>query len=148
MANMATGRATGGGATECVCDTSPLSIDDLQEVFEATFEARDKWRNLGGVVGVPEPTLRCIAKEEADEDGKLRRVIATWLETHGGTSRCSWSAVAQALKNKTVARDDVAREVCAKHSVSGLVSGQTVGTTSGQLPRNVDTTPVEAELSE
>ena len=99
MANMATGRATGEGATECVCDTSPLSIDDLQEVFEATYEARDKWRNLGGVVGVPESTLRCIAKEEADEDGKLRRVISTWLETHGGTSRCSWNAVAQALKN-------------------------------------------------
>ena len=112
------------------------------------YEARDKWRNLGGVFGVPESTLRCIAKEEDDEDGKLRRVISTWLQTHGGTGRCSWSAVAQALKNKTVARDDVAREVCAKHPGSGLESGQAVGTTSGQLSRNVDTTPMEAELSE
>ena len=122
-----------------VCDASPLSINDLQKIFEALYEARDKWRNLGGVFGVSEATLRCIAKEEDDEDSKLRRVISTWLETHGGTSHCSWRAAAQALRNITVGRHDVAHEVCANHSTSGQAS-------SG---RSVVTTPREdAELSE
>ena len=133
-------------------DAGFLTINDLQEVFEEMYEARDKWRNIGGVFGVSESTLRCIGKEEHDEDGKLRRVIEAWLRDHGGTSKCSWTAVAKVLRNKTVGRADIAREVAANHpsvqasgqasgQATGQATGQASGQTTGQLPRS------ETELS-
>ena len=89
-------------------DEDFLSEDDTQAVFEAMYEARDKWRNIGGVFSVPGATLNAIRKEEkGDMDESLRRVIEAWLRQHGGTERCTWTAVADVLDNVTVGRRDL-----------------------------------------
>ncbi|CAI8050458.1 hypothetical protein GBAR_LOCUS27713, partial [Geodia barretti] len=79
------------------------------------YEAREKWRNIGGVFGLSESTLKNIDLENRNNDDKLRNVIIEWLNRYGGTGDCTWTHVAMALRNKTVAREDVAREVLEQH---------------------------------
>ena len=79
------------------------------------YEAREKWRNIGGVFHLSESTLKNIDSENRNNDDKLRNVIIEWLNRYGGTGDCTWTHVAMALRNKTVAREDVAREVLEQH---------------------------------
>ena len=79
------------------------------------YEAREKWRNIGGVFHLSESTLDNIDYENRNNDDKLRKVITEWLNSYGGTGDCTWTHVAMALRNKTVAREDVAREVLEQH---------------------------------
>ena len=90
---------------------APLSLKDTQDVFEAMYEARDKWKNIGGVFRVPDSSLSSIAQEESSSDGRLRRVIRSWLEKCAGTPSATWAEVARTLRNVTVGRDDLARKV-------------------------------------
>ena len=68
---------------------APLSLENTQDVFEAMYEARDKWQNIGGVFRVP--SLSSIAQEESSSDGRLRRVIRSWLEKCAGTPSATWA---------------------------------------------------------
>ena len=79
------------------------------------YEAREKWRNIGGVFLLSESTLDNIDSDNRKNDDKLRKVIIEWLNRYGGTGDCTWTHVAMALRNKTVAREDVAREVLEQH---------------------------------
>ena len=98
------------------CDVeAPLSIDNAYDVFDAMCEARNRWRNIGGAFRVPDSTLSCIAQEENSAEDKLYRVIKAWLEHGGRTSTCTWAEVAKTLREKTVGRDDIAREVEEKY---------------------------------
>ena len=143
-----------GGRTVSV-KADELSVDNTYDILEAMYDARDKWRNIGGIFHVPESTLRCIALEEADNEGKLRRVIIAWLEREGGTGNCTWALVVSALRNKTVNRSDVAGEVCEKHlpkSMSPSVSsahsrndGSAVTPSATQLPQH-SIEPVTSKL--
>ena len=92
-----------------------LTIDNTQYVFEMMYEAREKWRNIGGVFRLSESTLDNIDSENRNNDDKLRKIIIEWLNKYGGTGDCTWTHVAMALRNKTVAREDVAREVLEQH---------------------------------
>ena len=92
-----------------------LTIDNTQYVFEMMYEAREKWRNIGGVFLLSESTLDNIDSDNRNNDEKLRKVIIEWLNRYGGTGDCTWTHVAMALRNKTVAREDVAREVLEQH---------------------------------
>ena len=93
----------------------PLSLEDTQDVFEAMYEARDKWQNIGGVFRVPDSSLSSIAQEESSSDRRLRRVIRSWLEKCAGTLSATWAEVARTLGNVTVGRDDLARKVEEEH---------------------------------
>ena len=75
------------------------------------YDAREKWRNIGGVFHLSQSTLKNINAENQTNDDKLRSVITEWLNKYGGTEECTWTHVAMALRNKTVAREDLAREV-------------------------------------
>ena len=88
-----------------------LKIDSTQDVLEMMYEAREKWRFIGGIFRLTEPTLNNIDLENRNNDDKLRKVITEWLNKYGGTEECTWTHVAMALRNKTVAREDLAREV-------------------------------------
>ena len=88
-----------------------LKIDNTQDIFEMMYDAREKWRNIGGVFHLSQSTLKNINAENQTNDDKLRSVITEWLNKYGGTEECTWTHVAMALRNKTVAREDIAREV-------------------------------------
>ena len=92
-----------------------LTIDNAQDVFEMMYEAREKWRNIGGAFRLTPSTLNNINLESQNNDDKLRNVIIEWLNRYGGTGDCTWTHVAMALRNKTVAREDVARQVLEHH---------------------------------
>ena len=88
-----------------------LTQDKVQDVFEAMFDAREKWRNIGGVFRLLDATLDDIRAEENGMDDRLSRVIKAWLRQHGGTERCTWTAVADVLDNATVGYGELARKV-------------------------------------
>ena len=92
-----------------------LNIDNTQDIFEMMYDAREKWRNIGGVFLLSQSTLNNINAENQNNDDKLRSVITEWLNKYGGTEECTWTHVAMALRNKTVAREDIAREVFEQH---------------------------------
>ena len=130
-----------------------LTTDSIQDVFEAMFEARDKWRNIGGAFRVPDSTLSCIAQEEDSAEDRLRRVIRAWLESGGDTSACTWAVVAETLRNKTVGRDDLAREVEEKYlkqmsQVSTTSSSQDVAVEEEQVVQKPMCLPTETHIGE
>ena len=88
-----------------------LTIDDAHDVLESMFGAREKWRRIGGVFRLSQSTLDNIESENKKNDDKLSNVIIKWLRKYGGTEKCTWAHVVMALRNKTVAREDLAQEV-------------------------------------
>ena len=79
------------------------------------FDAREKWRFIGGFLRVSQSTLNNIDAENKTNEDKLSKVIIEWLNKCGRTPSCTWSQVALALRNKTVGREDLAQEVCEKY---------------------------------
>lgn len=92
-----------------------LSIDDTQDVYEAMYDAQEKWYNIGGVFRIPESELISIGDRSESDELKLRRVIVAWLHKNIGSKNCNWNAVIQALRNKTVNREDLASKVVEDH---------------------------------
>ncbi len=81
-----------------------LTDDDLQEVYEAVYEARDKWFNMGMALKLKVGSLNAIKAGSGDVDEKCLNMLQEWL--HNGTSK-TWRAIAEVLGSKTVARDDL-----------------------------------------
>ena len=108
---------TAGGSKETTDSSSVpttahiLTVDDAHNVLESMFGAREKWRRIGGVFRLSQSTLDNIDAEYSHNDDKLSNVIIKWLRKYGGTEKCTWAHVAMALRNKTVAREDLAQEV-------------------------------------
>ena len=125
---------------------APLSLEDTQDVM---YEARDKWQNIGGVFHVPDPSLSSIAQEESSSDGRLRRVIRSWLEKCAGTPSATWAEVAHTLRNVTVGRDDLAWKVEEKYLQHTLQPSQGGISTSTHVtrPPHVPPQPLERQLS-
>ena len=69
------------------------------------FDANKKWYEIGLLLKVDLATLDAIDEEEKESSKKLLRMLKHWLQA--GTNR-SWEALDKALRNKTVARSDVA----------------------------------------
>ena len=118
------------GATNSSPATSgapTLTIDNTQDVFEMMYDARKKWRNIGGFFRLSESTLNNINADNQNNDDKLRSVISEWLKKFGGTDICTWTQVAMALRNKTVAREDLAQEVFEQYPRTKHISSISIG---------------------
>lgn len=76
-----------------------LSIDDKKEVLEALHQVRAKWRYIGLGLQVEPGNLDAIESEQLDCQGRLDCVVTIWLERG---QNCTWTALAEALRNKTV----------------------------------------------
>ena len=128
-----------GRATSAVDTTEPnsispatfsthiLTIDNTQDVFEMMYDARKKWHNIGGCFRLSESTLENIDVDKQNNDDKLRKVIIEWLKTFGGTDICTWTQVAMALRNHTVAREDLAQNLDEKYPQTNDNSSVSVG---------------------
>ena len=92
-----------------------LTAEDAFDVYEMMFDAREKWRFIGGFLRVSQSTLNNIDAENKTNEDKLYKVIIEWLNKYGNTPRCTLSHIALALRNKTVGREDLAQEVCEKY---------------------------------
>ena len=89
----------------CLSASGTLKDGDITKVNEAIFDAKTKWYQIGMLLNVDVNTLDSIEDEEKDNSKKLLRMLKHWLQA--GTNR-SWEAVDKALRNKMVARPDVA----------------------------------------
>ena len=83
----------------CVVGSDQLTIDNLSEVYNAVYETRMMWREIGIQLNVAIGTLDAIAEDEKKADGCLQKMLQKWLEN--GKDR-SWKVLAEALRNKTV----------------------------------------------
>ena len=104
-----------------------LTVDNTQDVFEMMYDAREKWRNIGGFFRLSESTLNNIDAELRKNDDKLRSVISEWLKKFGGMGICTWTQVAMALRNKTVGHEDLAQEVFEKYPRTKDITSISVG---------------------
>ena len=130
---------------EGTSDTSSpvtLTINNTQEVYESMYSAREKWRSIGGIFGISESTLDNIDSENRSNEDKLRKVIIEWLKGNGRNKTLTWSQVVMALRNKTVAREDLAQEVLQLHSQPGLECATVQSESASSLPDNAKTTAV------
>ena len=98
-----------------------MTTKDAFDVHEMMFDAREKWRFIGGFLRVSQSTLNNIDAENKTNDDKLFKVIIEWLNICGRTPSCTWNQVALALRNKTVGREDLAQEVCKKYHLPSSV---------------------------
>ena len=88
-----------------------LDIDDKQDVFEALFDARDKWEEIGGVLRMKESDLRVIKLEELGDCAKcLNRLVTKWLNDG---RNCTWRVLTDALRNVTVNKPNLAQSISA-----------------------------------
>ena len=52
-----------------------LTIDNAHDVFEMMYDVRQKWRSIGGIFRLSQPTLENIDSENKNNDDKLHKVI-------------------------------------------------------------------------
>ena len=84
------------------------------------YSAREKWRSIGGIFGISESTLDNIDSENRSNEDKLRKIIIEWLNEKERNKTFTWSQVVMALRNETVAREDLAQKVLQFHPQPGL----------------------------
>lgn len=82
-----------------------MAISDLPSVYDAVYDARVKWYEIGMVLKVDIATLDTISNDAKGTDNCLRKMLQEWLQT--GKDK-TWKALADALRNRTVARPDIA----------------------------------------
>ena len=78
-----------------------LTMNDLQLIQEAVFNARTEWYNIGLALEVDVATLDgiMIDGQHVKHKDKLRETLKTWLMTN---PEPTWQAIVNALKSHVV----------------------------------------------
>ena len=92
-----------------------LTMDDLQLIQEAVFNARTEWYNIGLALGVDMDTLDCIKidGQNVKPKDKLRETLRAWLQTN---TEPTWQAIVNALKSPLIGHRKLATDIEDKHS--------------------------------
>ena len=61
------------------CHTALLSIENLKEILDLTWNCRARWRFLGIELGIDEGTLDAINENNRRVEDCLREMITIWL---------------------------------------------------------------------
>ena len=139
---MNTEHAAPDDGTRDISSPVTLTIKNTQKVYERMYDAREKWRSIGGIFGISESTLDNIDSENRSNEDKLRKVIIEWLKGNGDNKNLTWSQVVIALRNETVAREDLAQKVLQLHPQPGLECATVQSGSASSLPDNAQTTAV------
>lgn len=86
-----------------------LTRDDFRVVQNAVYKARRKWREIGSELGFTEDDLDNFADEGRTNQERLAVMLRSWL--HKRSWHPSWDKLIQALRAKTVGREDVAHDI-------------------------------------
>ena len=93
----------------CVTHVGRLRINDLGKVQDTIWEARTQWYNLGLALEITPDTLDTIELANGQNpDRCFRAMLTKWLREH---EQPTWSALAEALKSRSVGRSDLAQEI-------------------------------------
>ncbi len=90
-----------------------LSTKEFWVVFEEAFDARVKWENIGLQLEVDYQTLNVIQHEHSHNvDACFKDMLTKWLT---GNGERTWSKLAHALENKTVAFTNLSDNIKEKY---------------------------------
>ena len=85
-----------------------ITIGNLNDIYTATFEARNKWRNILLSLGVKNDTIKSIGTEwRNNPDDCYREGLSKWLED----GERSLGDLVKALSSPTVGHRDIAMAV-------------------------------------
>ena len=99
-------------------DTEWLSTNNLREVINAVFLAREKWRLIGIQLGIQIVNLNVIGYNRHDNpDECIVDMIHTWLNQEGAT----WRELISALKHETVGCAHTASLIAAEQPQASTV---------------------------
>lgn len=95
---------------------TPLEMSDFKDIYEALFDARTKWQDIGLELGVDPETLRSIRREQREyNDDCLKEMLHFRLKyMYPKTmfpSAITWQLIIESLRAKAVYRHDVANEI-------------------------------------
>ena len=86
-----------------------LSIDDLQKIQNAAWEARAKWYNIGLELKIDAGTLDVIDRDSDRTDDQFRHMLSIWLRRD--QPRPTRSLLARALRSPTVRYEHLAEQI-------------------------------------
>ena len=85
-----------------------MSPNDLWSVQDTIWEARAKWYNLGLGLDITPDSLDTIKLDNASTNDCFRAMLTKWLREH---QRPTWSALAKALKSRSLGLTHLAEEI-------------------------------------
>ena len=88
-----------------------LSINDLREIIDQTWEARPQWYNVGLGLGISADNLDAMQiNNQGNCDACFREIFKKWLRNH---RRPTWSLLAEALESPSVGMAELANKIAA-----------------------------------
>ena len=87
---------------------SHLTINNLNDVLNTTWSARDKWRYIGLNLGTSAETLDTIGLEERKEEDCFRRMLEEWLRSD---REKNWAILRESVRDFKVGYVDVAMDI-------------------------------------
>ena len=98
-----------------------LSIDDIRNVLDLSWNAREKWHLIGVRFSMEASELGVIERDNKNDiEEQFRNMIKKWLEMGG--KGCTWKAVYDALRHHTVGHNSIAEYL--KKRLPSLHKGQ------------------------
>ena len=85
-----------------------ITVDDLNDVLNTAWFARDVWYNIGLTLGLRFDILEVIRMEERESKDCLRCVLLEWLKTAGEKN---WEILREAMRDFKVGRVGVAEDI-------------------------------------
>ncbi len=92
----------------CCLASSSLTVDNLKDVYDAVYPARDKWYVIGMGLKVAIGILDAIEADETSTNGRLLKTLQEWLQI--GTD-CSWATLKKVLESPMVGRNDIGQKL-------------------------------------
>ncbi len=89
-----------------------LNDDQLGTIFKEVYGAREKWRNIGLIIGVKIGDLKVIRADHRDVDDCCQEMLYKWLTN---SSERTWRILAEALENETVGFPNIAETIRKKY---------------------------------
>ena len=83
------------------CIYSALTLDNMKEMLDLTWDYRSRWRLIGIQIGIDVSTLDALEKDHKKAEDCLTGLISHWLR--GRSPRPTRIAMLEALNSRSVA---------------------------------------------
>lgn len=86
-----------------------IGENDLAEVLRFVLDILERWEDLGMALDIKIPELKVIETDKSNSRERMKAMLLVWLRGRGGDS--NWKTLCEALRDKLVQRDDVAKKI-------------------------------------
>ena len=95
-------------------DNTNEEVGSLNDVTNATFDARSQWYFIGSELGVDDDTLRALRGQFHDSPKECHQQMLSHRLNIGGLK---WIHVVQALRSPSVGYSDLANRIAREHNL-------------------------------